>query len=79
MQLARYLDKLFQNDGFELDSFDAAKKFRKYQIYYLKKYIKDPFLEVGAGQGGLVNLYKIHSRLFIDFIRILTVKLDKPF
>ena len=45
-------------DGFELDSFDAAKKFRKYQIYYLKKYIKDPFLEVGAGQGGLVNLYK---------------------
>ena len=45
-------------DGFELDTFDAAKKFRNYQIYYLKSYIKDPFLEVGAGQGGLTNLYK---------------------
>ena len=45
-------------DGFELDTFDAAEKFRNYQIYYLKSYIKDPFLEVGAGQGGLVNLYK---------------------
>jgi 2-polyprenyl-3-methyl-5-hydroxy-6-metoxy-1,4-benzoquinol methylase len=45
-------------DGFELDTFDAAEKFRNYQIYYLKRYIKDPFLEVGAGQGGLVNLYQ---------------------
>ena len=45
-------------DGFELDTFDKAKNFRKYQIYYLKNLIKDPFLEVGAGQGGLVNLYK---------------------
>ena len=45
-------------DGFELDTFDAAKKFRNYQIYYLKSYIKDPFLEVGAGQGGLAMFYK---------------------
>ena len=45
-------------DGFELDTFDAAKKFRNYQIYYLKSYIKDPFLEVGAGKGGLTNLYE---------------------
>ena len=45
-------------DGFELDTFDAAKEFRNYQLYYLKSYIKDPFLEVGAGQGGLTNLYK---------------------
>ena len=45
-------------DGFELDTFDAAKKFRNYQIYYLKGYIKDPFLEVGAGKGGLTNLYE---------------------
>ena len=45
-------------DGFELETFDAAKKFRNYQIYYLKSYIKDPFLEVGAGKGGLTNLYK---------------------
>lgn len=45
-------------EGFELDTFDAAKKFRNYQIYYLKSYIKDPFLEVGAGKGGLTNLYK---------------------
>ena len=34
-------------DGFELDIFDSAKNFRKYQIDILKKYIKDPFLEVG--------------------------------
>ena len=45
-------------DGFELDTFDAAKKFRNYQLYYLKSYIKDPFLEVGAGQGGLAMFYK---------------------
>ena len=45
-------------DGFELETFDRAKNFRKYQIYYLKNFIKDPFLEVCAGQGGLVNLYK---------------------
>ena len=45
-------------NGFELDIFDAAKKFRKYQIHLLKRYIKDPFLEVGPGKGGLVNLYE---------------------
>ena len=45
-------------DGFELDIFDLAKNFRKYQIDILKKYIKDPFLEVGPGKGGFVNLYK---------------------
>ena len=45
-------------DGFELNIFDAAKKFRKYQIDFLKKYIKDPFLEVGPGKGGFVNLYR---------------------
>lgn len=49
-------------DGFELDTFDSAKKFRNYQIYHIKSYIKDPFLEVGAGQGGLVNLYKKFSK-----------------
>ena len=48
-------------DGFELDIFDSAKKFRDYQIYYLKKYINDPFLEVGPGKGGMVNLYKKFS------------------
>ena len=45
-------------NGFELDIFDAAKKFRKYQIDILKNYIKDPFLEVGPGKGGFVNLYR---------------------
>jgi 2-polyprenyl-3-methyl-5-hydroxy-6-metoxy-1,4-benzoquinol methylase len=45
-------------DGFELNIFDAAKKFRKYQIDILKNYIKDPFLEVGPGKGGFVNLYR---------------------
>jgi 2-polyprenyl-3-methyl-5-hydroxy-6-metoxy-1,4-benzoquinol methylase len=45
-------------DGFELKIFDAAKKFRKYQFDFLEKYIKDPFLEVGPGKGGFVNLYR---------------------
>ena len=50
--------KTIQYDGFELDHFDSALNFRKYQILLIKKFIKGKFLEVGAGKGGLVPFYK---------------------
>ena len=45
-------------DGFELDYFDKAFNFRKYQIFLIKKYIKGKFIEVGAGKGGLAFFYE---------------------
>ena len=50
--------KQVQYDGFELEHFDSAKNFRNYQIDLLKPYLKEAFLEVGAGSGDLLNLYK---------------------
>ena len=50
--------KTIQYDGFELEHFDSASNFRKYQISLIKKFIKSNFLEVGAGKGGLVPFYK---------------------
>ena len=50
--------KKIQYDGFELDHFDAALNFRKYQISLITKFIKGKFLEVGAGKGGLIPFYK---------------------
>ena len=50
--------KTIQYDGFELDHFDSALNFRKYQILLIKKFIKGKFLEVGAGKGGLLPFYK---------------------
>jgi len=47
-----------QYDGFELDHFDSALNFRKYQISLITKFIKGKFLEVGAGKGGLIPFYK---------------------
>ena len=44
-------------DGFELDYFDKAFNFRKYQIELIKPFIKDKFAEVGPGSGGLVKYY----------------------
>ena len=44
-------------DGFELEHFDKASNFRKYQIKLIKNYIRGKFAEVGAGKGGLVNYY----------------------
>ena len=49
--------KLIQYDGFELEHFDAAFNFRKYQISLIKKYLSGEFLEVGPGKGGLTNYY----------------------
>ena len=50
--------KIIQYDGFELDHFDSASNFRKYQISLIIKFIKGKFLEVGAGKGGLIPFYK---------------------
>ena len=56
--------KQVQYDGFELEHFDSAKNFRSYQINLLKPYLKEDFLEVGAGSGGLANLYKKYIKKF---------------
>ena len=47
-----------QYSGFELEHFDSAQNFRKYQLQLIKPYLKGSFLEVGPGQGGLTKLYK---------------------
>ena len=54
--------KIIQYDGFELDHFDSAFNFRKYQISLIKEFIKGKFLEVGAGKGGLIPFYKKFTR-----------------
>ena len=45
-------------DGYELEYFDRAYNFRKYQIKLIKKYLKKNLAEVGPGQGGFVEFYK---------------------
>tara|TARA_B100000780_G_C21048699_1_gene421032 strand:+ start:175 stop:861 length:687 start_codon:yes stop_codon:yes gene_type:complete len=50
--------KKIHYDGFELDHFDLASNFRKYQILLINKFITGKFLEVGAGKGGLIPFYK---------------------
>ena len=49
--------KQIQYDGFELEHFDSALNFRKYQISLIKDYLKGSLLEVGAGKGGLAANY----------------------
>ena len=45
-------------DGYELEYFDDAYNFRKYQIQLIKKYLQKNLAEVGPGKGGLVGYYK---------------------
>ena len=49
--------KKIKYDGFELEHFDAASNFRKYQISLIKDYLNGSLLEVGAGKGGLATNY----------------------
>ena len=49
--------KTIQYDGFELEHFDSAYNFRKYQLSLIKNYISDKFLEVGPGKGGFAFYY----------------------
>jgi len=44
-------------NGWELDSFDKAKNFRKYQFEIISKYIRGETAEVGAGTGLNVKYY----------------------
>jgi len=50
--------KKIHYNGFELEHFDSASNFRKYQVSLISNYIKGNFVEVGAGKGGLVPYYK---------------------
>ena len=50
--------KKIHYNGFELEHFDSASNFRKYQVSLILKYINGNFVEVGAGKGGLVPYYK---------------------
>ena len=59
--------KKIQYSGFELEHFDAAFNFRKYQVLLIKKYLKGEFLEVGAGKGGLVVFYQ----KFLKYITLI--------
>tara|TARA_B100001287_G_C22629128_1_gene504138 strand:- start:545 stop:1234 length:690 start_codon:yes stop_codon:yes gene_type:complete len=49
--------KQIQYDGFELEHFDSASNFRRYQISFIKKFLVGSLLEVGAGKGGLATKY----------------------
>ena len=56
---SKQMQKNNQYDGWELQSFDEASNFRKYQIEKIEKYIKNKMiLDVGSGSGGLVKYYK---------------------
>ena len=44
-------------DGYELEYFDHAANFRKYQIKLVNRYLKSNLAEVGPGQGGLADYY----------------------
>ena len=43
--------------GLELENFDKAQVWRKYIFLLIKKYLKDDFLEVGAGIGSFTRNY----------------------
>ena len=44
-------------DGWELENFDHAYKYRSYQFNLIKKYINGKIAEVGAGNGGYIKNY----------------------
>ena len=49
--------KQIQYDGFELEHFDSAYNFRRYQVSLIKEFLDGSLLEVGAGKGGLAAKY----------------------
>ena len=68
-------------DGYELEYFDEAYNFRKYQIQLVKKYLQKNLAEVGPGQGGLVEYYKkfVKTIYLIETDRNLHKLLKKKF
>ena len=77
--------KTIQYDGFELEHFDSAHNFRKYQLFLIKDYISDKFLEVGPGKGGFAFFYSnlVKKPMLIEpekkLYRILKKSLKKKF
>ena len=67
--------------GFELDHFDSAKNFRKYQLQLIKKYLNGILLEIGPGKGGFTNLYKTYLNKIVlaEPDRKLFIHLKKKF
>ena len=51
--------------GKELENFDNAKIWRKYTHFHVKKYIKFPILEIGAGIGSFTKNYYSYSKKII--------------
>ena len=68
-------------DGYELEYFDDAYNFRKYQIQLIKKYLQKNLAEVGPGKGGLVGYYKkfVKKISLIEGDRNLYLLLKKKF
>jgi len=71
-----------QYDGWELQSFDEASNFRKYQMEKIKSFIKDKkILDVGSGNGGLIKYYQKETRKISVFepSKNLNIELKKKF
>ena len=49
---------MLDNSSWELEFFDAAKNWRKYQFENILKYINSTVLEVGPGTGNNIQYYK---------------------
>ena len=70
-------------DGYELDYFDNAYNFRKYQLKLIKKYLLQNLAEVGPGKGGLIDYYKKYTKKIYlieperKFYKIFKIKFNK--
>ena len=49
---------MLDNSSWELEFFDAAENWRKYQFKNILKYINSSVLEIGPGTGNNVQYYK---------------------
>ena len=56
--------------GWELEFFDTAKNYRKYQFHLLKNFIKKIVLEVGPGNGIIMEKYIYKNDLDISLAEI---------
>jgi|TARA_B110000211_G_scaffold228909_1_gene285872 2-polyprenyl-3-methyl-5-hydroxy-6-metoxy-1,4-benzoquinol methylase len=68
--------------GWELNFFDKSKNFRNYQFSLIKKYLKNKILEIGPGNGTMVDQYisKYFSDISVSEIdKKLNKKLVKTF
>ena len=62
--------------GWELNFFDKSKNFRDYQFSLIKKYLKNKILEIGPGNGTMVDQYI--SKYFSDIsVSEIDKKLNK--